>query len=167
MEGYGIWMWTGGLWTVEQSVEAEFERQRTVVHAFNPSPPEAEACSTWALWGQGQPGLQSKFQESQGYTDKLGLETHTHTERERRETHKSGCTPLTAELENERKWGLSDYHMTYGLMVFAVLYWCKGPLSVLWNDTVSLAEARGCFRGQSCWFLLLATKRLGIFGSYV
>ena len=38
-----------------------------VVHAFNPSTREAEAEDFWV---RGQPGLQSDFQDSQGYTEK-------------------------------------------------------------------------------------------------
>jgi hypothetical protein len=43
-----------------------------MAHAFNPS--------TWGVegqadfWVQGQPGLQSEFQDSQGYTEKPCLE---------------------------------------------------------------------------------------------
>ena len=43
-----------------------------VIHAFNPSTWEAEAGDL--SQGQGQPGLQSEFQESQGYTEKTCLE---------------------------------------------------------------------------------------------
>jgi hypothetical protein len=43
-----------------------------VVHAFNPSTWEAEAGGS--LWVRGQPGLQSEFQDSQGYTEKHCLE---------------------------------------------------------------------------------------------
>jgi hypothetical protein len=41
-----------------------------LVHAFNPSTWEVD------LWVQGQPGLQSEFQDSRGYTEKpcLGVE---------------------------------------------------------------------------------------------
>jgi hypothetical protein len=39
-----------------------------VMHAFNPSTQEAEAGGSLAVWGQ--PGLQSEFQDSQGYTQK-------------------------------------------------------------------------------------------------
>jgi hypothetical protein len=42
-----------------------------VVHAFNPSTREAEAGDFWV---PGQPGLQSEFQDSQGYTEKPCLE---------------------------------------------------------------------------------------------
>ena len=41
-----------------------------VVHAFNPSTWEAEA----DFWVRGQPGLQSEFQDSQGYTEQPCLE---------------------------------------------------------------------------------------------
>ena len=39
-----------------------------VAHAFNPSTQEAEASGS--LYVQVQPGLQSEFQDSQGYTEK-------------------------------------------------------------------------------------------------
>ena len=42
-----------------------------VAHIFNFSAMEAEA--GWSLWVQGHPGLQSKFQESQGCIEKLCL----------------------------------------------------------------------------------------------
>jgi hypothetical protein len=38
-----------------------------VVHAFNPSTREAEAADFW-VWGQ--TGLQSEFQDTQGYIEK-------------------------------------------------------------------------------------------------
>ena len=40
-------------------------------HAFSPSTQEAEAGG--ALWVQGQPGLQSEFQDSLAYTEKPWL----------------------------------------------------------------------------------------------
>jgi hypothetical protein len=43
-----------------------------VAHTFNPSTWEAEAVDFWA-WGQ--PGLQSKFQDNQVYTEKPCLKT--------------------------------------------------------------------------------------------
>jgi hypothetical protein len=44
-----------------------------VVHTFNPSTREAEAGGSLGI--QGQPGLQSKFQDSQSYTKSIrGLE---------------------------------------------------------------------------------------------
>jgi hypothetical protein len=46
-----------------------------VAHDFNPSTWEAEAGD---LCIQGQPSLQSEFQESQGYTEKTCLETNKH-----------------------------------------------------------------------------------------
>jgi hypothetical protein len=39
-----------------------------VAHNFNPSTQKAEAAAF--LWVRGQPGLQSEFQDSQGYTEK-------------------------------------------------------------------------------------------------
>jgi hypothetical protein len=44
------------------------QSQAVVAHAFNPS--------TWEVdfWVRGQPGLQSEFQDSQGYTEKSYLE---------------------------------------------------------------------------------------------
>ena len=39
-----------------------------MVHSFNPTSQEAEAGRS--LWVQNQPGLQSEFQGSQGYTEK-------------------------------------------------------------------------------------------------
>jgi hypothetical protein len=44
-----------------------------VVHAFNPSTWEAEA-GGFQVQVQGQPGLQSEFQDSHGYTQKPCLE---------------------------------------------------------------------------------------------
>jgi hypothetical protein len=43
-----------------------------VVYAFNPSTREAEAGGV-----RGQPGLQSEFQDSQGYTEKPCLKKQT------------------------------------------------------------------------------------------
>jgi hypothetical protein len=51
--------------------------QVVVVHAFNPSTWEAEA----EVWGQ--PGLQSEFQDSQGYTEKPCLEKPKKKKKER------------------------------------------------------------------------------------
>ena len=42
-----------------------------VLHTFNPSTGEVEAGGSLWLWGQ--PGLQSEFQDSQGYTEKSCL----------------------------------------------------------------------------------------------
>jgi hypothetical protein len=39
-----------------------------VTHTFNPSPKEAE--SGGSLWVWSHPGLQSEFQDSQGYAEK-------------------------------------------------------------------------------------------------
>jgi hypothetical protein len=40
-----------------------------VAHVFHPSTQEAEAGGS--LWVRGQPGLQSEFQESQDYEERL------------------------------------------------------------------------------------------------
>ena len=47
-----------------------------VAHTFNPSTWEAEA---GRFLSRGQPGLQSKFQDSQGYTEKSCLEKQKQT----------------------------------------------------------------------------------------
>jgi hypothetical protein len=49
----------------------ETHQPGVVAWAFNPSTWEAEAGDFWV---QGQPGLQSEFQDSQGYTEKLCFE---------------------------------------------------------------------------------------------
>jgi hypothetical protein len=46
---------------------------------------------------RGQPGLQSEFQDSQGYTEKPGLGGEG----------KGGCTPLIPALRRQRQVGLS------------------------------------------------------------
>jgi hypothetical protein len=50
-----------------------YNRRGVVMHAFNPSTREAEAGGFLSF--SGQPGLQSEFQDSQGYTEKPCLET--------------------------------------------------------------------------------------------
>ena len=45
-----------------------------VVYAFNPSTLEAEVDGSLRVWGQS--GLQSEFQDSQGYTEKLCWKTN-------------------------------------------------------------------------------------------
>jgi hypothetical protein len=42
-----------------------------IAHVFNPSTREAQRQADF--WVQGQPGLQSEFQDSQGYIEKLCL----------------------------------------------------------------------------------------------
>jgi hypothetical protein len=46
-----------------------------VAHAFNPSTWDAETGGYLRLWVQGQTGLQSEFQDSQGYTEKPCVKT--------------------------------------------------------------------------------------------
>jgi hypothetical protein len=50
------------LWIIEQN-------RAVVAHTFNPNTWEAEVDRS--LWVRGQPSLQSEFQDSQGYTEKL------------------------------------------------------------------------------------------------
>ena len=47
-------------------------RPGVVAHAFNPRTPEAE---TGGFLSSSQPGLQSEFQDSQSYTEKLSQKT--------------------------------------------------------------------------------------------
>jgi len=49
-----------------------------VAHTFNPRTGETKAGGS--LWVRGQPDLQSKFQDSQGYTDKSYLEQPKHNQ---------------------------------------------------------------------------------------
>jgi hypothetical protein len=48
-----------------------------MAHTFNPSTWEAEAGGS--LWVWGQPGLQSKFQDSQGYNSKTNTDMVKYT----------------------------------------------------------------------------------------
>jgi hypothetical protein len=58
-----------------------------VAHAFNPSTQEAEAGGSL---NQGQPGLQSEFQDSQGYTENLCLREKKERKKGRKEGRKEG-----------------------------------------------------------------------------
>ena len=49
-------------------LKSEEEEEDVVAHAFDPSTKEAETAGSLGV--QGQPGLQSKFQDSQGHTGK-------------------------------------------------------------------------------------------------
>jgi hypothetical protein len=62
-----------------------------VAHTFNPSTREAEA---------GQPGLQSEFQDSQGYTEKPCLEKPKKKEKKNKEVGWLYCLHIQ-EAENE------------------------------------------------------------------
>jgi hypothetical protein len=46
----------------------QYLSRAVVVHAFTPSTDRRQRQAD--LWVEGQPGLQSKFQDSQGYTEK-------------------------------------------------------------------------------------------------
>jgi hypothetical protein len=65
-----------------------------VEHAFNPSTQEAEACR---FLNSRQPGLQSKFQDSQGYTEKPCLRER---EREREKQRGGGGRSLVTHAFN-------------------------------------------------------------------
>lgn len=52
------------------------------MHAFNPSTTEGKAGEFLAV--QGQPGLLSKFQISQGYAEKLYLEKQNKTSKQKK-----------------------------------------------------------------------------------
>ena len=56
-----------------------------VVHAFNPSTWEAEAVDFWV---RGQPGLQSEFQDSKGYTEKTCLEKNKQKQKQKTKKQK-------------------------------------------------------------------------------
>jgi hypothetical protein len=55
----------------EDSAKKEVGSKAVVVHTFNPSTWEAEQVDFWV---QGQPGLQSEFQDNQDYKEKPCLE---------------------------------------------------------------------------------------------
>jgi hypothetical protein len=59
-----------------------FSKLGVVAHTFNPSTWEAEAGDFWV---QGQPGLQSEFQDSQGYTEKPYLEKQKTTNKQQQQ----------------------------------------------------------------------------------
>jgi hypothetical protein len=60
-----------------------------VAQTFNPSTWEAEAVRS--LWVQGQPGLQSEFQDSQGYTVKPYLEKPKVEEKKKKKKKGNHC----------------------------------------------------------------------------
>jgi hypothetical protein len=68
-----------------------------VAHTFNPSTWEAEAGDFWVL---GQPGLQSEFQDNQGYTEKPCLEK----KKQKIEKKKKGLTLVFIQLRLPKEW---------------------------------------------------------------
>ena len=73
-----------------------------VTHDFNPSTQEAEA-------GRGQPGLQSEFQDSQGYTH---IHTHTHKPVSKNKKEKScqGEINNVATIKQNQNSNVSPLH---------------------------------------------------------
>jgi hypothetical protein len=94
---FKVWTWPG-----------------VVAHTFNPSTREAEA-GRFLSWGQ--PGLQSEFQDSQGYTEKPCLETTTTTTAAAAENKKQiKIRHLEKNLKNKSKvwtWSLSFLLLIY------------------------------------------------------
>jgi hypothetical protein len=72
------------------------QSRAVAAHAFNPSTWEAEAGDFWV---QGQPGLQSEFQDSQGYTEKPCLEKPQKKEKENKNVSHNTCR----HVQNENK----------------------------------------------------------------
>jgi hypothetical protein len=61
-----------------------------VAHAFNPSTQEAEAGGFLS-----QPGLQSEFQDSQGYTEKPCLKKTNKQKKQKKRKEKNSTTHTT------------------------------------------------------------------------
>jgi hypothetical protein len=85
-----------------------------VVHAFNPSTQEAEAGGSLS---SGQPGLQSEFQDSQGYTEKP-------------------C------LGKKNAFGSSEMHSRKVLAWFLQRTWVQFPATMLGGLQVPVTPAR-------------------------
>ena len=64
-----------------------------VAHAFNPSTQRQRQADFWV---QGQPGLQSEFQDSQGYTEKLCL-------KKQKQNHKTKKQNKTKQKKQKTK----------------------------------------------------------------
>jgi hypothetical protein len=73
-----------------------------VAHTFNPSTPEAEAGE---FLSSRQPGLQSEFQDRQGYTEKPCLEKQTNKNQNPKQTNKqtSKTKQKTKIKQNKKK----------------------------------------------------------------
>jgi hypothetical protein len=74
-----------------------------VAHTFNPSTREAEAGGV-----RGQPGLQSEFQDSQGYTEKPCLEKTK--KKKKTKIHWAWyCTPTISALGKQRQLSACEF----------------------------------------------------------
>jgi hypothetical protein len=70
-----------------------------VVHAFNPSTWEAEAGGSLS---SRQPGLQSEFQDSQGYTEKPCLKKQTKNKKQKqKQTNKKNNLAVPPETQRQ------------------------------------------------------------------
>ena len=82
-----------------------------VVHIFNPSTQEVEAGG--ALWVQGQPDLQNKFQGRQGHTEKPCPEK-LKKERKKGRKRKEGRTKERKRKRKKKKERLLSSHYSLG-----------------------------------------------------
>ena len=96
-----------------------------VAHVFNPTTWEAEAGRV-----RGQPGLQSEFQDSQGYIEKPCLENPSKPQKQQQQqqqqkkpAHVLGPSPLVVEIETGTSCLLSERppkgypHSSLGIIV--------------------------------------------------
>jgi hypothetical protein len=67
---------------------------------YTPLIPELGRQRQADFWIQGQPGLQSEFQDSQGYTEKPCLENKMRSDKERKEGGREG---FKREKEREKE----------------------------------------------------------------
>ena len=86
-----------------------------MAHAFNPRTWEAEAGRFMSSRPQGQPGLQSEFQDSQGYTEKLCLEkTKNNKQNRKKRTDIAGTGEMAQWLKitgcSSRGLGFNSQH---------------------------------------------------------
>ena len=87
-----------------------------MAHAFNPRTWEAEAGRFMSSRPQGQPGLQSEFQDSQGYTEKLCLEkTKNNKQNRKKRTDIAGTGEMAQWLKitgcSSRGLGFNSQHL--------------------------------------------------------
>jgi hypothetical protein len=78
-----------------------------VAHAFNPSTREAEAGGF--LSSRPAPGLQSEFQDSQGYTEKPCLEKPKKKKQKQKQKQKQKTKTKKTLKKNNNKEGLGEH----------------------------------------------------------